>query len=70
MADLAKVQRLLAGVRPPGAEEPEPESDEERRQVVRRAWVAQWRLARPLPPPLDRLSPQGLAAFRARRARS
>lgn len=63
--DLARI-RLLAGTTPPGAG-PWPEPSEERVEaMVLRALFLQWALSRPLPPPLDRLSPSALAALRAR----
>ncbi len=65
MADLARCRRIVAGTLPPGVDAA-PLNDDERRAVVRRAWLAQWQRARPLPPPLDRLSPEALVAFRAR----
>ncbi len=64
MPDVARLRRLLAGT---VLVEGPPPDDDEARAAARRAWMAQWWAARPLPPPLDRLSPDALAALRAGR---
>ncbi len=66
MADLAqleRLERLLAATLPAGVEGP-PLSDDEARQIVRRAWQRQWFAARPLPPPLDRMAPDAVEVLR------
>lgn len=62
MPDRARLRRLLAGVLSPGTEAA-PLSDEERRQMVRRAVMDVYARAHPRPP-LDRLVPAERARFR------
>lgn len=62
MPDLDRIRRLLAGTTP--VEGPPPD-DDVIRAAVSRAWVAQWKRAQPLVPPLDRLSAHALAELRA-----
>jgi hypothetical protein len=64
VADLDRMRRLFAGTTL-AEDEVEPDPDEVR-AAARRAWLAQWKRARPLVPPLGRLDPERLAVLRAR----
>lgn len=67
---IARLRRLVDGMTPPGPGPwPEP-SGAVVEAMALRAWWRQWELARPLPPPLDRLDAHALAALRARPLRA